>query len=254
MRCPDVRRKQAELSVCRRARKYRSNTGSIRRGGHRRETAHGYDVPVASEGALSRYDSEFGRRSRLAVPLPISSALSTLTEEARAAEARRQPQIALDSYRRVRAAEPRLRPWADLNIARIQYRQPAAEIASQWNSGVWLREDAVSPTGIPVAARARTLAEIAKAPRRTILCASLTISAPAGQPVLLRQADARFSIHALASVSSRGTGGCEGHCRRRFSRRQGSGTHLECGKLPATREGLARHRLRQWRRPRRQTG
>jgi signal transduction histidine kinase len=97
------------------------------------------------------YFGEFGRRPTLAVPLPISSALATFTDEARAAEARRQPQTALDSYRRVRAAEPRLRPWANLNIARIQYRQPAAEIASQWNSGVWLREDAVSPTGIPVA-------------------------------------------------------------------------------------------------------
>ena len=97
------------------------------------------------------YFSEFGRRPARAVPVPLSNELVEITERARSAEAQKQPEIALDSYRRLRAAEPRLRPWADLNIARIQYRQPASEIAPQWNSRIWLREDAVSPTGIPVA-------------------------------------------------------------------------------------------------------
>jgi signal transduction histidine kinase len=94
---------------------------------------------------------EVGLRPEQAPPAALSHQTASLVEQVRAAEARGQEEAALASYRHLRAVEPRLQSWADLNIARIQYRQHDSEMGSAWHAIGLSRVDAVSPSGIPVA-------------------------------------------------------------------------------------------------------
>ena len=94
---------------------------------------------------------EVGLRPAQVPVLSLSGQVVGIIEQARGAEAQNREQIALDAYRRLGTAEPRLRPWVDLNIARIRHRQRDTEIASALQSIDWKREDSISPSGIPVA-------------------------------------------------------------------------------------------------------
>ena len=112
---------------------------------------------------------EIDYRPAQAYQLTLPDPILQLIEQARKAEALNQDLQACDAYRRIRTAEPKLRPWADLNIARIQSRPAEPEIVSQWKGSRWMREDAVSPAGIPVAMLACSYAAQLPAERRAAL-------------------------------------------------------------------------------------
>jgi signal transduction histidine kinase len=94
---------------------------------------------------------EVGLKPAEAPVFPLSAELTLAVEQARTAEARNQDEAALIAYRRIRASEPRLRPWVDLNIARIQYRRRSGGSASALQKIDGGSEQAISPSGVPVA-------------------------------------------------------------------------------------------------------
>jgi signal transduction histidine kinase len=94
---------------------------------------------------------EIGLRPEQAPTFSLSGQVVQVIEQAQTAEAQDQDETALIAYRRIRTSEPRLRPWVELSIARIQYRQRGAELASALQQLDWGREDSISPSGIPVA-------------------------------------------------------------------------------------------------------
>jgi signal transduction histidine kinase len=102
---------------------------------------------------------EVGRRPLQAPAFSLSRRVIQVIEQAREAEARKEDKAAVSAYQRVRTFEPRLRPWIDLNIARIQYGHREAELPSALRNIDLSREDSISPSGIPVAMLACYYAE-----------------------------------------------------------------------------------------------
>ncbi len=104
------------------------------------------------------YFGEFGQR-----PLWLNRQWSLATQrwidDAQAAEAQQRPQDAAAVYRRIAAAEPKLRAWAELAGARLSNPSGVARLE-------WSRSDALSPSGLP-------LALVASAPADTVLAATL---------------------------------------------------------------------------------
>ena len=101
---------------------------------------------------------EIGLRPDQAIAFALSTQVVRAIEEARAAESQNGDDAALAAYRRIRASEPRLLPWIELSIARIQYRRRSADLASALQKIDYSREDSISPSGIPVAMLACSLA------------------------------------------------------------------------------------------------
>jgi signal transduction histidine kinase len=102
---------------------------------------------------------EVGRRPPQASAFSLFRLVVQFIEQAQEAEARKEDKAALSAYQRIRTLEPRLRPWVDLNIARIQYGHREAELPSALRNIDLTREDSISPSGIPVAMLACYYAE-----------------------------------------------------------------------------------------------
>ncbi len=94
---------------------------------------------------------EVGLRPAQAPAFSLSNQVVQAIEQARTAEARNEHETALNAYRRIRASEPRLRSWVELNTAKIQYRYRNAELASALQGIDLSREDSLTPSGLPVA-------------------------------------------------------------------------------------------------------
>ncbi len=99
------------------------------------------------------YFGEFGRQPRW-LRRQWPAATRQWIDDAQAAEAQRRPQDAAAVYRRIAAAEPKLRPWAELALARL--RDPAAVARLDWS-----RSEALTPTGLPLALVAGAFADTA---------------------------------------------------------------------------------------------
>jgi len=99
------------------------------------------------------YFGEFGRKPAW-LRRQWPPATRQWIDDAQAAEAQQRPQEAAAVYRRIAAAEPKLRPWAELVLDRL--RDPADVAKLQWS-----RSDALTPSGLPLALVAGTLADAA---------------------------------------------------------------------------------------------
>ncbi len=77
--------------------------------------------------------------------------VSTVIEQAQAAEAQGRVEEALVLLSRVRRAEPRLQAWADVVAARINLRHGRSDALSALVNETWSGSVATTPSGLPVA-------------------------------------------------------------------------------------------------------
>ncbi|MCI0489851.1 MAG: ATP-binding protein [Blastocatellia bacterium] len=84
-------------------------------------------------------------------PTEWSLATESLIEEALASEAQQLPSRAVALYSRILKEEPHLGDWADLCIARIQYRSGSQSARDRLTSPAWGRSQGLTPSGMPVA-------------------------------------------------------------------------------------------------------
>jgi signal transduction histidine kinase/predicted transcriptional regulator len=96
------------------------------------------------------YFGEFGKRPAAARG-DRRGAVQTLIEQAQAAEAQRRPGDALAAYRSVIGADPKLREWAELSVARIRYVSGEADALPLLAKPEWSRSEGLTPTGLPTA-------------------------------------------------------------------------------------------------------
>lgn len=77
-------------------------------------------------------------------------AIQQLIERAQIGDQQRMPQAA-SLVQQVGHAEPRLRPWAELVLARQRYESGDTEALAVLANPVWSRSEGVTPTGLPAA-------------------------------------------------------------------------------------------------------
>ncbi|MEK7753893.1 MAG: HAMP domain-containing sensor histidine kinase [Acidobacteriota bacterium] len=97
------------------------------------------------------YFGEFGRRPATLVSAAWSPATAALVAEAQAAEAQQRSGDAIALYRRIGSAEPRLRPWAEVSVARVGLRSGESAARAVLAEARWVRSQALTPSGLPVA-------------------------------------------------------------------------------------------------------
>jgi signal transduction histidine kinase len=78
-------------------------------------------------------------------------ATQQLIEQAQAAEAQGSLHAAASLYRRLSAAEPKLRGWAEICLARMGQQRGAAGTSALLSNPLWGRAEELTPTGLPVA-------------------------------------------------------------------------------------------------------
>jgi len=98
------------------------------------------------------YSARFGERPALKTSRTEWSLLTEqLIEQAQAAEAQQRTREALTIYRQIINTEPKLRAWAELGVARIQYQSGDASSVALLANPDWSRSERLTPTGLPVA-------------------------------------------------------------------------------------------------------
>jgi signal transduction histidine kinase len=93
------------------------------------------------------YVGEFGGRPAFTPSL----ATEQLIEQTQSAEAQGRTREAVTVYRRITSAEPKLRLWAELCIARIQHQNGDDGALARLANPDWGRAEELTPTGLPVA-------------------------------------------------------------------------------------------------------
>jgi signal transduction histidine kinase len=78
-------------------------------------------------------------------------ATQLLIERAQAAEAQGSVRAAAGLYRRLMGAEPKLRGWAEISLARLGQERGEAGVSALLASPLWSRAEELTPTGLPVA-------------------------------------------------------------------------------------------------------
>jgi two-component system phosphate regulon sensor histidine kinase PhoR len=89
-----------------------------------------------------------------------------LVERTLAAEAQERFSQAATFYRLVHKAEPRLRAWAELGLARLDFEGGDASALTRLTTPTWSRSDGITPGGLPVALSACGGVETAPASQR----------------------------------------------------------------------------------------
>ncbi len=125
-----------------------------------------FDIPVFS---LDRrglvlfpkervYFGEFGKRPEF-MPGETSGATASLVARAQAAEVQQRADEAFASYSRIASIDPRLRPWAELSLARMRYERGDGGALAVLARPQWSEADGSTPSGLPVALLACSYAE-----------------------------------------------------------------------------------------------
>ncbi len=87
-----------------------------------------------------------------------TQATEKLLERAQTADQQRATEASL-LFQQVRKAEPRLRAWAELALARQQFESGDTSALTNLANPIWSRSDGLTPTGLPVALLAAAYVE-----------------------------------------------------------------------------------------------
>jgi signal transduction histidine kinase len=105
------------------------------------------------------YFGQFGRRPRSLIDLrDLPPEVSELADRAQVAEVQRRTSLAMSLYRRA-SAQPTLKAWAELGLARIKYQRGDPSATALLVDSAWGASEARTPTGVPVAIVASSYVE-----------------------------------------------------------------------------------------------